>query len=288
VQSIWADIIGSEVRFRGREFRTRTIEAGAGDPLILIHGVGGHAEAYSRNIKRLSEHFRVIAIDLIWHGYSSKHHPVDGNALIATYTKQVLDLMDSMDIKSAFIEGESLGGWITLWMALYHPDRLRKMVLNTNAGVRFNESEVKIDRVGGTNALRDRSLAAIRNPTRETIKKRLEWLMADPERVTEELIDIRHGIYSNPETQAALTEVFSKTFVEPRPETIDEDMLRKIRTPTLTLWADKNPGRGEDAGRRTANLIPGAEYYCIKDAGHWPQWEKPEEHDRVVIEFLKK
>lgn len=284
--TIWTDLLGSEVRFRGNKFKTRTIEQGTGEPLILIHGIGGHAEAYSRNIRRLAKHFHVIAIDLVWHGFSSK--PDVPKSMVPVYGEQLIDLADTMGFDRISIEGESLGGWIALYMALNHPDRLKKIVLNTNAGVRFKEDQVKIDHAGGTNALRDRSLAAIGNPTRETVRKRLEWLMASPERVTEELIDVRHYIYNMPETQKSLTQVFSNSFTPDRPDMIEEEELARVKTPTLTLWADKNPGVGEDGGKRVANLISGAEYYCIKDAAHWPQWEKPEEHDEVVLAFLRK
>lgn len=284
MNSIWCDLMGCEVRYRGNKYRTRTIEAGAGDALILLHGVGGHAEAYSRNIRRLSAHFRVIAIDLLWHGYSSK--PPVPDRMIESYGDQVLDLLDSMEIERASIEGESLGGWIALGLALNHPDRLNKIILNTTAGVSFEEGAVREDREGGVNALRARSIAAITNPNKETVRKRLEWLMASPDRVTDEPVDVRYAIYTNPEAQKSLTDVFSKSFG--RGNNYTEPDLARITVPTLVLWTDKNPGHGLDAGERIAQAIPGAEFYGMMDAAHWPQWEHPEEHDRVIIDFLNK
>lgn len=284
MSTIWVDLLGAEVRYRGREYRTRTIEAGSGELLIMIHGVGGHAEAYSRNIVRLGEHVHAMSIDLQWHGFSAK--PPFTKDMVPLYAKQLVDLMDSMGVKKASIEGESLGGWVAMWTALHHPDRVDKLVLNTAAGIRY-ASSVKIDHAGGTNLLRERSLAAIGNPTRETIRKRLEWLMASPDRVTEELVDLRHAIYTNPETNASLTNVFGNSFQgDQAPHVIEESDLAKIAAPTLVLWSDKNPGAGPDAGKRLASCIPGAQFYCINDAAHWPQWEKPEEHDRVVSGFL--
>jgi len=74
MKTLWLELLGAEVRYRGRRFKTRTIEVGAQNPqkLILIHGVGGHAEAYSRNLQRLGERYHAIAIDLLWHGLSAK------------------------------------------------------------------------------------------------------------------------------------------------------------------------------------------------------------------------
>jgi pimeloyl-ACP methyl ester carboxylesterase len=283
--TIWADLLGCEVKYRGSQYRTRTIEAGTGDPLILMHGVGGHAEAYSRNVRRLGENFHAIAIDFIWHGFSSK--PPIVASMVPHYGRQVLDLMDSMNVERAHLEGESLGGWVALWLSLNHPDRLKKVVLNTTAGIKFKADAVKVDTHGGRDALRQRSLAALESPSRETIRKRLEWLMASPDRVTDELVDIRYAIYTDPETNASLKGVVGNLQLDDNPDRIMDDMLPKITVPTLALWADKNPGVGEDGGRRISNLIPGADYYCVKDAAHWPQWEKPEEHDAVVTKFLK-
>jgi len=286
MNSVWVDLLGSEVRYRGKEYRTRTIEAGSGDTLVLIHGVGGHAEAYSRNIKRLGQHFHVVAIDLVWHGLSSK--PPYTTEMVPTYAKQVVDLLDSLGVERAHVEGESLGGWVTLWLALHHAERLNKIVLNTAAGIHWKPGTVDEHPETGVNLLRERSLAAIRDPNRETVGKRLEWLMASPDRVTEELIDIRHTLYNLPETQASLTHVFENSFGGPTTlNRIEEEELTHIKTPTLVFWTDKNPGAGPDAGERIAKHIPGAQFYCMKDAAHWPQWEHPEEHDRVVTAFLK-
>lgn len=280
--TIWVDLLGSQVNYRGKKYRTRVIEAGEGKPLLLIHGIGGHAEAYSRNLTRLGKNFRAMAMDLVWHGLSSKP-PFEG------YADHVLDLMDAMGIDRVSIEGESLGGWVALWLALNHPDRIEKMVLNTTAGVVFKTGTVQLRPHEGTDLLRQRSLAAIDNPTLETIRKRLEWLMASPERVTDELVQVRHLYYSTPETQVALRAVFENAFGgHPSQQfRIPEERLAEIKIPTLVLWSDKNPGSGPDVGRRIAGLIPGAEFYCVADAAHWPQWEHPEEHDRVVIAFLQ-
>ena len=288
MNTIWLDLLGAEVRYRGRDFKTRTIETGGqnADKLILIHGVGGHAEAYARNMQRLGTTHHAIAIDLLWHGLSAK--PPFTPDMVPMYARQILDLLDDLGVEKAAIEGESLGGWVALWTALHHPDRVSKVILNTAAGIRWNRDKVKIDDSTGTNLLRERSLAAINDPNRETIKKRLEWLMASPDRVTEELVDLRYAIYTRPDTNASLKEVFAHSFGSPLEKRIAEDDLKNIKAPTLSLWSDKNPGAGEDAGERLHKLIPGSSLYCIRDAAHWPQWEKPEEHDRAVLDFLSR
>ena len=285
--SIWVELMGSQVRYLGSRYRTRVLEAGDGPPLVLLHGVGGHAEAWARNVARLGRHFRVLAIDLLWHGYSAKPPYVDGEDIPA-YVDQVVDLLDAEGIERAHLEGESLGGWIGLWMALHTPERLDRLVLNTTAGIRFAPGVVPERPKEGREALAVRSLQAISEPTPETIRTRLEWLMARPERVTDELVDVRLKLYSDPEVQASLRSVFQNAFggVGAPRKLVPEDRLADVRAPTLVLWSEGNPGHGPEVGRYIAERIPGAQLAVMADAAHWPQWEHPEVHDRIVTDFL--
>lgn len=285
--TLWSELLGSQVRYLGRRFRTRVIEAGEGDALVLLHGIGGHAEAWARNVVRLGGHHRTMAIDLVWHGLSAKP-PYAWGEDVPTYAEQVLDLLDGEGIERAHVEGESLGGWVALWLALHHPERVGAIVLNTTAGIRWRPGAVDEKPHEGRELLAQRSLQAISEPSRETIRRRLEWLMAAPERVTDELVEVRFRMYSEPATQASLRSVFENAFAgvgAPRRH-IEEDELGSVSAPTLVLWTDKNPGSGPDVGRRIAALIPGARFALIEDAAHWPQWERPEEHDRIVLDFL--
>jgi pimeloyl-ACP methyl ester carboxylesterase len=285
--SVWVDLLGCQVRYLGRRYRTRVIEAGEGDALLLLHGIGGHAEAWSRNVARLGKRHRAMAVDLLWHGFSSKPPYAWGDDIPA-YADQVIDLLDAEGIERASIEGESLGGWVGLWLALHHPDRLDRLILNTTAGIRWRPGSIAEKPHEGRELLAQRSLQAISDPTHETIRRRLEWLMASPEQVSNELVEIRYRLYSDPEVQASLRSVFESAFagVGPPRKQIDEGELASVAAPTLVMWTDHNPGTGPDVGRRIADAIPGAEFALIEGAGHWPQWERPEEHDRIVLEFL--
>jgi pimeloyl-ACP methyl ester carboxylesterase len=283
--SIWNELLGATTHFVGSKFRTRVIEAGSGEPLLMLHGVGGHAEAYARNVVPLSQKIRPIAVDMVWHGLSSKP-PFEHT--MPVYCEQLLDLMDAFGFDRVSIEGESMGGHIAMYFAIHHPDKVNKLILNTSAGVKYDEGTVQIDLVKGLNMLRERSLNAVENPTEETIRKRLEWLMATPDRVTDELVALRMAIYSDPETREALKQVFTFTLGSPESQQylIRPAQLAEIKAPTLVLWSDENPGSGENVGRRLASLIPGAEFFMMEDAAHWPQWEHPEVHDARVLEFL--
>jgi len=289
--SVWNELIGAEVKYYSHgKYRTRAIEAGEGEPLVLVHGVGGHAEAYGRNVLRLaSEGFHVMSIDLLWHGLSEGPEPFEPESYPLCFSDQIVDLLDQVGVEKAHIEGESLGGWVAMSTALRYPERVHKIVLNTTAGIDWEPGVVRVDNAGGRDALTTRSLAALEDPSKETIRSRLEWLMAAPDRVTDELVDMRYQLYTRPETNASLRKVIANGLGigKDRCQYYTEAQLAEISVPTLVLWSDKNPGSGPDVGERIASAIPGAAYYCMLDAAHWPQWEHPEEHDRVVANFLK-
>src|SRR5262245_50980332 len=106
MSSIWVDLLGAEVKYYDAGgIRTRAIEAGAGEPLILLHGSGGHAEAYTRNVMPLAEHFRVYSIDMIGHGLTDKP---DGDYQAPDYARHIVDFMDAAGIQQAHLAGESL------------------------------------------------------------------------------------------------------------------------------------------------------------------------------------
>ncbi len=281
--SIHVDLLGCQTRMhRGRQYTTRLIEAGSGPALILMHGGGGHAEAYSRNIARLADRFRVMAIDFVWHGFSSSPPFREGNWL-KEFTLQVLDLMDSMNIGKASFEGESLGGWVAMDLGIHHPERVEKLVLNTAWGGKFKDvPESAADYV----SLRKTSFEALEHCDEPRIRKRMEWLMA-PDKVTDEIVAVRRAIWSRPQTNRSLTEYFGHLFDGScGPYLFDEAMISRIAAPTLLLWTDRNPLHGVEAAHRFHQLISGSHLHIVKNAAHWPQWEQPEEHDRVVLDFL--
>jgi 2-hydroxy-6-oxonona-2,4-dienedioate hydrolase len=292
VASIHNDLLGSETRFIDTgKYRTRCqfVQSG-GEALFLLHGGGGHAETYSRNLLALSKVCSPYAIDFIWHGMSSR--PVYSNAgpsepghWLSQFTDQLLNLMDHLGIEKAAVEGESLGGWIAYDMAINHPDRTSKIILNTAWGMALDSAHVH-ESASDLATLHSTSVNALMNPTYELLKKRLEWLMPLGG-VTEELVELRYRLWSIPETRDALLEYYNRLFAENIAEFyFTEDQIKIIKCPTLILWTDKNPLHGVDAAERLKVLIPHAEMYIMKGCAHWPQWERPEEHDQVVSAFM--
>lgn len=289
----WPDVntllAGATERYvQGERWTHRVIERGAGEPLLLYHGVGGHAETYARTLEALSKHFHVFAVDALFHGGSSK----EGFDLAGMYdllTEGVIDLIDALGFDSVHFEGESMGAMIGASLALEHPDRIRRMVLS--AGFYLLQT-VRTDFAKSTASTSDlgaRSRAAVLDPTFENVQRRMQWLVHDPNSMTDDIVAVRQRLYSDPEVNASMRRVFNLegerfgTYLYHWPYT--EDDLRGWKPETLVLWGEHNPGWGPDFGAYCADLI-GGDFYVVRDAGHWPQWEKPDEYAQVLIEFL--
>jgi flavin reductase (DIM6/NTAB) family NADH-FMN oxidoreductase RutF/pimeloyl-ACP methyl ester carboxylesterase len=114
---------------RKRAGGTAYLEAGSGEAVILIHGVGLNADAWAPQLEELAKTHRVIAIDMLGHG---KSEVAPGTVTLDNYIRQVADLMTACGIAAANIVGHSMGGLVAIGFALAHPARtLRLAVFNT-------------------------------------------------------------------------------------------------------------------------------------------------------------
>ena len=282
--SLWVELLGSTVRYvSGARYGTRVIEAGSGDPLILIHGVGSSAELFARNIMSLARDFHVYAIDALYHGYSSLE-PYDAEHRVERQADAVVDLMDALGLAWAHIEGESMGAGIAFHIGLHHPDRCGKLVLNSGSFyVNFKRSFPDMPE---GNLLVPLCRDAVTNYSWETVRRRMEYLVASPDHLTEELVAVQHRMYGVPAIRESMARVYGLAAPRPRLMHYEEEAAATLQPPVLVLWTDRNRGAGPEVGEYLAGVIPGARFHLIENAGHWPQWEQPRQHDDAVRAFL--
>nr|WP_271213077.1 alpha/beta fold hydrolase [Rhodococcus wratislaviensis]GLK40013.1 2-hydroxy-6-ketonona-2,4-dienedioic acid hydrolase [Rhodococcus wratislaviensis] len=278
--SVWTSFPGLDFTVKyvqvGR-WRTRVLEAGHGpQTLILMAGTGGHLEAYSRNLAAFAEHYRVVAFDYPGHGYTTL---ADSNLEMVDYIEHLVALMDALGIEKAHLNGESLGGWIAVKFAAAHPGRVGKLVLNTPGGT-MSTPEV-MERI------RSLSQAAADDPTPERVRARLEWLMADNSRVTDELVEIRRGIYSRPGFSDSMRHILCLQDPEIRLRNrISDEEFAAVPHGALVVWTSDDPSGPAGAGIEMASKIADGRFELITDAGHWPQWEQYDQFNKMVLAFL--
>ena len=285
--SIWNELQGVALKqtfYDAGGIRTRVLEAGSGFPLFLLHGTGGHAEAYSRNIAAHAEHFHVIAYDMVGHGYTDAPD-IDYDE--QAYVDHLRSLMDAMEIQAAHLSGESLGGSVAAWFALQYPERVGKLVLNTGLPLSPNTRQ-GIDQM---NDFLARSRKATGTPTRDALAVRMKWLFLDEASLTDELLETRFRIYSQPGRAAAIRKLTERAIgglIDPESQKTwyRPDQLRELTCPTLLLWTNHNPGQPVELARQAAASIPDARVVVLENSSHWPQWEEPDAFNRAHVEFL--
>jgi 2-hydroxy-6-oxonona-2,4-dienedioate hydrolase len=280
-RSMWADLRGvsfSQGFVNAGGVDTRYLHTGSPDKprLIFLHGTGGHAEAYVRNLAAHGEHFNTYAIDMLGHGFTGKP---DYDYEIPRYIDHLLGVLDALDIERVSLSGESLGGWVAGAFAIAHPDRVDKLVLNTAAADRVNPDALA--------SLRASTKQAVEDPSWERVRARLEWLMFDNSDVHDDLVACRQAIYSAPEMAAGIDRILCLHTIEARKKfAVTPDQWGAITAPTLVLWTSHDPTAKIDVGEDLAALIPGAKFVVMQDCGHWPQFEDPDTFNRIHIEFL--
>lgn len=279
--SLWLELLGvpfEQGYLDAGGVRTRYLHSGSADkpPLFFLHGTGGHAEAYARNLAKHGEHFSTWSIDMIGNGLSDR----SGDVLeIPAYVAHLRAVLDTLGIEKASLSGESLGGWVAARFAIEFPDRVDKLVLNTPGGhTAFPDVMQRIKTL---------SMAAVEDPSWERIKSRLEFLMLDKSKVTDDIIAVRQAIYAGPDMvdQMKRTLILQEWDVRQR-NLIEPEEWACIAAPTLVLWTSDDPTAGVDDGRRVADMIPGAEFVVMDGCGHWPQWEDPATFNAIHIGFL--
>lgn len=284
-------MLGAEVKYEeGGGYRTRCLHQSGGDepPIILIHGVGGHAESYLKNVVPLAERLPdrdVYAIDLIGHGFSSK----TGNYALPDYGEHVESFIRQLDHERVHIHGESLGAMVATWLAVNRPDLVVTIGLNTMAivsddihqEVLSDERMERMNRESEDLFERTQEMMDSGFP-RELVRRRVEWLFhGDP---PEELVDIRYHIYQREEVREHMPGIYAE---RGRMESFGEDDFRRIEAPTLVIHTDHNPGTPADSMEYVhENLLSNSEFHVLPDAAHWPQWERADRYNRHTAEFV--
>lgn len=287
MNSFWIETLGCQVKlYDAGGWQTRVIEHGEGDPVIMMHGLSGHAESFIRNVKALGNAgFRAMSMDALGHGYSAK--PTDVTYHSPTFVEHLKRLLDTIGCERAHLVGQSLGGWTAFNFAQKYPERVISLTSITGAGFLLSDEGSKKESEEIHNRVRAVTEKAIATPSREGVRERLEWLMHDKSFVTDELVETRYSIFTLPDTRAAVGKVVAEQAgPENRANLLTEDQLAEIKVPTKIIWSEQNPTTPWTVAKRVSELVPGAQFALVGNAGHWPQFEQAEEVNALLIEWL--
>lgn len=264
----WVDVGG---------LSTRVVEAGEGDStVVFLHGIGGHIETFCYNIAAHAQKHRVLAFDLIGHGYSAKP---DGMYEIERYVDQALRFLDLMQVDKAALAGTSLGGWVFARIAARYPDRVSRLSLISSAGLTSHPSVMQ--------SLKNLTERASLVGGREGVRMRLDFVLKHPQALTDELVDVRHDIYTAEDYQRAVKNVMCLQNMEIRQRnllTVEE--LAKIEAPTLVIWTREDPTATLEDGLKYANSIRDSRFVLFEESAHMPQLEEHERFNTLHLDFI--
>ena len=264
--------------------RVAYLDIGQGQPVILIHGFGGSMWQWEHQQQPLSAEFRLITPDLIGSGLSTKPD-------IEYRPEQMLEyfigFMDALRIRQVALVGNSMGAGLAIGMALTYPDRVSQLVLidGLPANVRERLTSPSIKRALDTAA--PSWLASFGNWLfgGVMIESVLQEIVHDPTLLTPAVIERSNR---NRQRPGVIPPLMTVRDTLPLWESGFATRIGEIRHPTLILWGEEDRVFPLPTGEDLQRTIKGSALVRIPNAGHIPQWERPDLANRAMIEFLRR
>lgn len=259
-------------------------EAGDGPPLLLLHGSGPGVTGWRNfrgNLGFFARHFRCLVLEFPGFGVSDDfggHPMVDAQRATVEFT-------DALGLDRVSIIGNSMGGGVGIHFAINHPQRLDRLV--TIGGV-------------GTNIFSPGPSEGIRllqefteDPTRQRLIDWLNSMVYDPALVTEQLIEERWALATDPETLASARRMYGKaafaqmmSMMKAADVPMPWAQMHKVQAPTLLTWGRDDRVSPLDMALLPMRTIPNAEFHVFPNCGHWVMIEAKQAFERTVLAFL--
>ena len=246
-------------------------DAGQGEPVMLIHGVGADASSWDAIVAALSREFRILRLDLRGHGRSGH---IEGACALDDFERDVADVLDAARDARAHIVGFSLGGMIAQALALRHPERVDRLVLLSAVAGRSAEERERVQARLAT--LREKGVAAIMGASQD------RWFTPDfvarnPDLVAQRMRQLQEN--HAPSYAAAYT-VFCTSDLG--------DRLHAIRAPTLIATGEHDQGSNTRMARFMHAEIAGSRLEILPGLRHSILVEAPDLVTRLLRDFLRR
>ena len=262
------------------DWKIRYYEAGEGYPLILIHGSGPGATGwsnFSRNIEALAQHFHVYALDMPGWGDSD---PCTKETL--DHVGATIQFMDTLGIAKAALVGNSMGGIVTLAVAVDHPDRVSHVIT-------MGPGSSPMPRLFGAGDGPTEGLKylqqAYRTPAPEAMEALVNIMVFDKTFATPELCKARSdAALANPQHLANFLDMLAKG--GPINRWASMEALMKMQIPALLIHGrDDRVVHFEHSMVLNAH-IPNSRLVLMNRCGHWAMIEHADEFNRLVTDFV--
>jgi 3-oxoadipate enol-lactonase len=241
---------------------------GAGDPVVLVHGLGMSSDLWLHQVRPFSARYHVIAIDLRGFGRSDCPRGV-GMYTIDNFAADIADVIRALDLAPVHYVGTSMGGYFGIALALNAPQLCRSLALCHTACRSSIADDVLEARITAlTNQSMDEyaklvSVQALAQPADPVVTEWLEGRVARNDR-----------------------DVYTQVLTEGLRNFDTTDRVKSIQLPTLALVGENDRVIPPQHGREIADLIPNAQLIEIAGVGHLSYMEKPDTFNQALLEFL--
>ncbi|MCK7615727.1 alpha/beta fold hydrolase [Roseibium sediminicola] len=239
---------------------------GEGDPILFCHGAGGNASIWWKQFEFFSPDYQCISFD---HRGFGRSRCIREDFSLVEYGKDAISVLDALNIESAHIVCQSMGGWTGMQLAVDHPSRVKSLTLgdtiagiNLSSGVSGMESIIRqIQAVGGSNV-------ALGGRFRK-------------EKPVDAFLYREISAFN---TQIRGYDLYGNMF---RSEVLkDVAVCKDVACPVLIVSGADDAFWPPKVLKELASYFSAAKFAEI-DAGHSPYYETPEEYNRVLKCFLE-
>jgi 4,5:9,10-diseco-3-hydroxy-5,9,17-trioxoandrosta-1(10),2-diene-4-oate hydrolase len=255
-------------RISAGSINTAYLSAGAGQPVILLHGAGAGAVTWYPSIAAIAKNYYVVAPDIVGYGESDKPDaPYDR----AYFSRWLAAFLSALNIWKADVAGLSQGGAIALQFALDNPERIGKLVLVNAGGLGAQVSFASFLGMLWLNTF----------PSELANRFYSRFILFNPDKR-----DPNHGHYS---VEVIKGQGGKKAFQQGRGAAVSplsKDQLRQVQKNTLVIWGESDQLFALEHGEAAAKLMANATLCRIPCAGHLALIDQPEVFNTTLLEFL--
>jgi len=250
------------------------LEHGTGPAVVFVHGSAPGVSAYSNFFPNYREiaaaGFRTLLPDMVGFGWSSKPTGIDYT--LQLFTSTLLEFLDQLEIGRCVLIGNSLGGAISLKIAIDHPQRVERLIVMGPGGI---ETRERYFQMPGIQRMVSEFVGA--GFDRESLRRMLQLLAYDPRIITDELLEQRFNVLK---TQPK--DVLARMLI---PDLTPE--LGRIRCPLLGFWGVEDQFCPASGYEKILRAVAEGRFIMYARCGHWAMIERSADFNRNVIEFLR-
>ncbi|MES2298660.1 MAG: alpha/beta hydrolase [Pseudomonadota bacterium] len=236
------------------------LEGGAGETLVLLHGLGGNKDNFTRVARLLTPHYRVIVPDLVGFGESTRLPGADYRA--GAQLERVRALLQALGVRSSHLGGNSMGGYVALAYAARYPAEVGSLWLLDPAGIQnAPASELKaIMTAKGGNPLLARN--------EEEFARVFDFIMSDPPYLPRGMLDemAQERIANFATEQYVFAQIAGDSL---------EQAVAGLATPTLIVWGEQDRVIHVGSADVLHKLLPHSSVIVMPRIGHVPMVEQP-------------